>query len=89
MAVWPEIGLTHGGSGGHAGGEAVTDLPVVVEDRLLSVVGQEFCEFTDRGSKNPRFAEAHKNSGVYAEETRSGKLPDIARALKHGNRAEA
>ena len=31
-------------------GEAVTDLQVVVEDTLLSVVGQEFCEFTNRGS---------------------------------------
>jgi len=31
-------------------GEAVTDLQVVVEDTLLSVVGQEFCEFTERGS---------------------------------------
>jgi hypothetical protein len=50
MVVWPEIGLAHGGSGGHADGEAVTDLQIVVEDTLLSVVGQEFCGFTDRGS---------------------------------------
>jgi hypothetical protein len=28
-------------------------------------------------------------SGVNAEETRSGNLPEIARALQHGNRAQA
>jgi hypothetical protein len=44
LAVWPEIGLAHGGGGGggggHGAGAAVTDLEgeVKVEDTLLSVV---------------------------------------------------
>ena len=37
LAVWPEIGLAHGG-GGMVGEAAVTDLAGEVEDTLLSVV---------------------------------------------------
>ena len=60
-----------------------------VELMLAKRFPEAQAKFERAVKENPRFAEAHNNLGVYTEETGSVKLPEIARALQHSNRAQA
>jgi hypothetical protein len=49
MAVWPEIGLAHGGSGGHGGGRGGHGFGGAGGGHAFVGGGHEFGGFTDRG----------------------------------------